>query len=168
MEVFSKEKVFSFGSQLWILPDSENSSWTSQIDWYMNFHIFRMYKRVPRGLTEKARKMLKASRLPVPELSFQRDHLLISSSPYLPNEWCVLIEKKGKGMAEWYEQVLRVWRNFQFPSLRLFLPMGACLEDWMHFLQQSKLHEKDMEYSVKEGIQPLSHYTKRITLVPSL
>ena len=138
MSIFSEKRIFFSYYPLWILPDIENCSWTVKIDWHINFSIFRASKKEPNPLMMKAKEILKSSRLSVPKLSFQKDHLLICSSPYLPNEWCVLIDKKGKEVEDWYEQVLQVWQNFQFPSLQLFLPKGASSESWMDFCQSKK------------------------------
>ena len=123
----------------------------------MNFQIFRMQTKVPCQLTKKAKDMLKNSSLPISKVSFRRDQLLIFSSPYIPNQWCILIEKEGKSLSEWYKQVLQVWKNFQFSSLRIFLPQESCPEEWNFFLKKNFLGKKNTKL--------LFYYLKRITIV---
>jgi|GEM_PF-1442158 len=49
INLLSKSKAFSPGSDLWIIPELSYSAWSRKIDWYLNFQLGRAmnHKRSP-------------------------------------------------------------------------------------------------------------------------
>ncbi len=126
----TKMTAFSTGANLWVLPDTVNSQWSRRIDWHLGFLITRAqhHKKIEMGTGLK--EILTHCQIENQDFT-QSDNapLLVSSQTHLPNQMTVCIQySKAK---DWIQKAALIWKNLNYPSLRIFLPEGISPEDLM-------------------------------------
>ena len=111
------------GSNLWILSEKRYSSWTRKIDWYLNFQISRNFPHIDLS-DEKIKQLVNDWQLPHFKLDLDRKNraIMIASENFLPNTKTVILPFIGESLESWICEALRVWKNLQHPSVRLFFP----------------------------------------------
>lgn len=124
LSVLSQASALNPGSDLWIVPDLEKSTWTAKLDWYLNFQICKSSRHETLPLPEFVDHVLTETELPNKKQNLHAQlPLMISSEALLPNKWVVLVPWSDD-IATWTESVFKVWKNLKEPSLRIFLPPG--------------------------------------------
>lgn len=120
-----KSGAFGAGADLWIIPNDEQSSWSHQIDWYLNFLLSRaknhQTKEIPEDLLKLAERYEVSLAAHTPS---QKTPLMIASEHYFPNKQVVLIHDP-EDFALWLKQAHQIWQNLGKPSLRVFLPSNS-------------------------------------------
>lgn len=137
MQKLSQASAFGSGSDLWILPPLENSSWTRKIDWYLNFQISRAKGHHSLTLSPELKEILTENDLPFFELKKDPKRpspLLIASHSYLPNKMTLELPWSNE-LQTWVQDCHRHWDCLGRPPLRVFLPLNvnseSFLENWL-------------------------------------
>ena len=91
-----KDQALSAGAQLWMLPFDPEAFWFKKINWYLKFLLHTPNKT--QAPTEP---------------------LLVQSQGLLPNEKVLCLPSKDE---DWISNCYQHWKQFNKPSLRLFLP----------------------------------------------
>ncbi len=111
--LLSPSKAFKPGAQLWLITDCQHSSWTSVIDWYLNFQITK---------NRKKKNITSTPTTPSP--------LLIGSSHFLPCQQLLELPYTK----HWLNQAYTIWSSLNLPSLRIFVPkplsMSTVQKQW--------------------------------------
>lgn len=105
-EYLTQNKALTLGNDVWFLPNPEVSSWSCQIDWYLNYQITRA---VHRSFTET------------------KPPLLISTENFLNNKSTVCIHFEND-IALWTLTVFKIWETLKTLSPRVFLPKNIHTE----------------------------------------
>lgn len=111
------------GSDLWVLSEKQHSFWTQKIDWYLNFQISRKFPHIKLS-QDQIKKLTNEWELPhfKPNLGNKDKVLMIASESFLPNTKTIILPFIKKNLTSWVCEVLKIWENIKYPSLRLFLP----------------------------------------------
>lgn len=122
--VLSQASALNPGSDLWIVPDLEQSPWTAKLDWYLNFQICKASRHHTLPLSSYVSEVLAETELERPALGDKASApLMIASQSLLPNKWVVILPWNGD-MNDWSQKIIGIWQNLKQPSLRIFLPPG--------------------------------------------
>lgn len=130
------KEPWSAGAELWILPDSQHSTWARKVDWYLNFQMMRAEPHVPRPMAAEL-AALEEKWVDEP-WSLQKNlgqyeltPLLVAPSGRLPCRQTVMIRFSGRreDLSSWLAESLRVSRGFLCPVIRVFLPDGVSQTD---------------------------------------
>ena len=114
-DLLSPSKAFQPGAQLWLITDDQHSSWTSIIDWYINFQItkYRQKKNV------KTQSALNFQESIFKQKQKNSSPLLIGSSSFLTCQQLLELPYTKN----WLDQAYSIWQSLNCPSLRVFLPL---------------------------------------------
>ncbi len=141
VSVLSQASAFNPGADLWILPDVAHSSWSTKIDWYLNFQICRSERHETRALAPKVDHILEETGLERQKVRVNRGGpLLIASHDLLPNRWVAVIPFSGD-LNAWLAQVAKIWEALKSPSYRVFLPPGQSTGQYANLWQKSQKFE---------------------------
>lgn len=122
----STASSYNPGSELWCVPDCKESKWTLKIDWYINFLNSKLQKHAWENRSEELEYINSETELNIPT-QFKSDSSsvltpkLFLAEKYLPCRWLVFIPFDGD-LSQWTQQVEKVWKNFNKPTVRVFLP----------------------------------------------
>jgi hypothetical protein len=114
---------YSLGADLWIAPETMASSWSQNLDWYLNFQIAKSNYHHAATLAEPLKEILTECEIPYLEDTFSEDALMISASHLLPTKW-VLIIKNGTEIKDWAERAAQKCQALKPNQTRIFLPKG--------------------------------------------
>ncbi len=131
------------GSDLWILSEKKYSFWTGKIDWYLNFQISRKFPHI--GLScDQIKKLTNEWELPHFKLNLTSENraLMIASESFLPNTKTVILPFINRQLRHWIDEALKVWKNIEYPSLRLFFP------DDQHYKKTDRIKLMDQLLSI--------------------
>lgn len=149
-QLTDKSRALDPGAELWIIPDRRSSSWSRNIDWYLQFLISKaMIHKAPQVSNELYRRMQENE---MDVFSHELSHsspLLILSEQQLPNKKTVHLPFLGD-QAEWVKQVHEVWSGFNSPSLRVFLPKGLEAKEFTSSWPTSKNKTDSLHISFVE------------------
>lgn len=121
------------GTDLWILPGIENSTWARKIDWYLNLQMWRASSHEIPILSEDLMTWLKDNEIEPLKISIHpQAPLMIASQQRLPNAEIVSLSLKNAQGSDWIKTAHQVWRQMGSPSVRLFLPANANPDDVNH------------------------------------
>ncbi len=124
MNVLSLASAFNPGSDLWIVPDSNNCRWTHKLDWYLNFQIIKNQRHLSPETRNFTKLIQKDTGLEVYEHTIPKNTpLMITSEPFFPNKWVVVVPMAAS-FSTWVHEASNIWENLKHPSLRVFLPTG--------------------------------------------
>lgn len=122
--VLSQASALNPGSDLWVVTSLNQSGWTPQLDWYLNFQIAKTNRHRPPELSPFLKEVgAQTGLFEIEALSQKEAPLLIQSEALLPSKW-ILVAPFGGQLAEWMKQISKIWLGLKKPSLRVFLPAG--------------------------------------------
>lgn len=114
--------AFGPGSDLWIIPDPNLSSWSKLIDWYLNYQISRAKLHQPMRLPERVQLILEENEIPPVDIALSTDTpLMLAAENRLPSQQVVVLPSCENGK-DWLARAHKVWEQLGKPTLRLFLP----------------------------------------------
>jgi hypothetical protein len=122
--VLTRMTAFSPGANLWIVPDINHSYWSQKIDWEVGFQAARAKGYSPPEAPTPIKEI--TSDLDVKLDDFRQDKtapLLLASENFLPNKMTVFLHVK-KDKSDWVVAASEIWKQLNFPELRVFLPEG--------------------------------------------
>lgn len=117
----SQANAFNPGSDVWIVPAAEESHWTGQIDWYLNFQIGKTQRHPLPQIPETLTQIIQETELGCADIKAGVDTLLIAAQNHLPCSWLVVLPVK-EDTPLWIENIYKTWKGLQAKSLRVFLP----------------------------------------------
>lgn len=114
--------AFSAGSDLWIVPERENSQLAQKLDWYLNFQMAKAALHRTPQLSQPVVEILRDCELSgydwVPD---SNEALMVLPSPFVPARWVMVIPNSDY-LETWARTALEKWKQLKSPSLRVFLP----------------------------------------------
>ncbi len=117
-----RAKAFGPGSDLWVLPEPDESEIATRIDWYLNFQIAKSKVHQTKKLGPEIEQAIKTHDLRLPEMKLKNDApLLIASEQRFPNRMVVEIKMQPKA-EDWIHDIQTLWTKLDRPKLRVFLP----------------------------------------------
>lgn len=133
----SKAAAFNPGSELWLLPELEQSRWTQLVDWYLNFIISRAHKYTTPSLSPKLQSIIETYKLPLQPIKPGKSvPMLFSSEGRLPSRQTIIL-KYHDSMEEWLDKSSNIWQKLNRPRLRIFLPDDISEKDFNKLWPQS-------------------------------
>lgn len=142
LQMISNSQALKKGAHLWIVSDSQNSSWHCQIDWYLCFQIKKSKLKHFDEIDQYTQSLLEKYALP--SFQWKKPHppipILIESADYLPNLWTMQMDYTE----EWIDKIYNIWASLNEPKLRIFVPQP---------IKKEKIIEKWEEHSKNNLIQ---------------
>lgn len=127
-----RAKAFGAGSDLWIVPDPEESEIASRIDWYLNFQIAKSKVHETQKISAHLEASIKTHALVLPQISKEDGApLLIASEQRFPNRMVVEMKVSAKPKV-WVDEIQKLWAKLDRPRLRVFLPRDMTPEDFQN------------------------------------
>jgi hypothetical protein len=125
-----RAKAFSAGSDLWVMPEPDESDLATKIDWYLNFQIAKAKVHKAQENSAPLSQIIDkhALRLP-PAPTTHNLPLMIASEHHFPNRMVVEI-KVAQGATTWVQSIQRLWGQLDRPKLRVFLPRSLTPEQF--------------------------------------
>lgn len=125
-----RAKAFGSGSDLWIVPDPEESEIASRIDWYLNFQIAKSKVHETKKMSPSLEESIQTHDLVLPQIVKVEDApLLIASEQRFPNRMVVEMKVREKPKA-WIDEIQKLWAQLDRPKLRVFLPRDLSPEEF--------------------------------------
>ena len=125
----SQASRFNPCADLWLVPPIEQSHHTLQIDWYLNFQISQAQHKTQMQPSEELKLILQQTELGLAsQISFSPRTLMISAINCLPCRWVVVVDN-SKDLKSWTKDLFSTWQKLGSPSLRIFLPPQASMND---------------------------------------
>lgn len=121
--VLSQASSYNPGSDLWIVPEIDNSRATQKLDWYLNFQLNKFLRHPSALMSTKLYDVLEKCEIPVEHYQTKAPRYMIGSEKLLPNRW-VLSLGGSSDFSTWVEEISKIWTELGKPSLRVFLPTG--------------------------------------------
>lgn len=132
IQKLSQAGAFGSGSELWILPQVEKSVWARKIDWYLNFQISRAKDHTPHRPRPELNEILSQNEQEFVEYTTDESTrpLLVASHSHLPNEMTLELPFHEEPQ-HWVKQAHTHWDQLRRPTLRVFLPPGMPMDDFI-------------------------------------
>ncbi len=127
-EYLTQNKALALGDDIWFLPNPEVSSWSCQIDWYLNYQITRAENRSTT------------------EIKLKNAPLLISTENFLNNKSTVCVHFEND-ITLWTLTVFKIWETLKTLSPRVFLPKNIHTEIFKKECQKLEI-VKDINCSI--------------------
>lgn len=128
--VLTRMTAFSSGANLWILPDINSSPWSQKVDWEVGFQAAKAKGYVAPDTPPAIQEITKELKLKIDDYRQPKNApLLLASENFLPNKMTVFIEVP-KNKSEWILKVSEVWKQLNYPELRVFLPDGIDVSEF--------------------------------------
>lgn len=139
IQTLSQANAYSQGAELWIVPDSRCSSWTNEIDWYLNFQISKFNARETHFSTQPFENLQTECDflIRVPPTS-DANELLIACERRLPTRYLVVIPFE-LNLESWLVQSLQKFKELKVNNVRIFLPKSISDAAAQHLLTSSKM-----------------------------
>lgn len=117
----SQANALNPGAELWIVPAIDDSHWTGQIDWLLNFQIGKAQRHTPASLPETLTHIVQETELKLTAITKSTNALMIAAVNHLPCRWVVVLPVNNN-LEAWIEQVYQTWFGMNKASMRVFLP----------------------------------------------
>ena len=117
------------GVTLWILPFDPDSPWYQRLNWLTHFSLTTNELHTRPKLHPWLVKILETCDIPEPTIPLS-EPLLVPVAQWLPAEWLVVVPFNNHHQILFLQSVLKIWKQLQEPSLRLFLPLPLSLKEW--------------------------------------
>ena len=141
LQIISNSQAFKKGTDLWVLSDSQYSSWHCKIDWYLSFQIKKNKLKHFEEPASQLRSLIIKYKLPSFQWKMSQPlPILIESSDYLPNLWTIELTYTE----EWIDKIYDIWSSLNQPKLRIFAPQP---------IKTEKIKEKWEEHAKNNLIQ---------------
>ena len=138
MRILTKGSALTLGSELWVIPDPQNSSWASQIDFYSNALISRAETHTPKDIAPALAQILKDEGIPHERPAPSSRPLLLATQEGLPNLKTLVLQFTGD-TGTWFQEIEKSWKQLGSPSLRVFLPRGVAATKFETFWKKSSV-----------------------------
>lgn len=122
-QVLGQSSAFSEGATLWIIPDLKTSRWAKRINWYTNVLVSNAAVHKRRDLSENLLAMIQEFEVDsqaLPDLN-SSSPTLVATHEAFPTQRCVVMPFNGD-LREWIVRVYEIWKSFDRPLVRIFLP----------------------------------------------
>lgn len=123
VKVLNPDEALSAGVKLWILPPSNFSDWTKQLDWPLNLQISKAAHRPTQQPSSELLSILQKNEMKFGFEESEKKNLIIATQGLLPAEMIVIVS--GETWETWSKAAVRVWQDLGKPTARFFLPAFA-------------------------------------------
>ena len=104
LQVLFRSKAFGPGSDLWIVPDSDQSEDVRKMDWYLNFQLARAKHHKSQSPSPELRNILMENEWPdMRNPSKESKALMVAAGNFLPTQVVVMVPPQ-KQFALWVAQ----------------------------------------------------------------
>lgn len=133
-DLLKESLVYSEGANLWVISDKPSSTWSQQLDWYLNFQISKAESFERSEISKELHAILAEEEIPKVKIPNQEGSpLLIASRKHLPNAMTVIIPFQKEEQEAWLQSIQKTWLQLGKPSLRVFLPEELAAADFVAF-----------------------------------
>ena len=127
--ILERPQAFDSGNNLWIVPLEPQSEWYQRLNWLTNFQLTANELHSRPKMHPWLLKVLESCEIPAPVIPLAGP-LLVPIGQWLPADWLVTIDYKENHETEFFQKIKQIWEQFQYPTLRLFLPKTISLQTW--------------------------------------
>lgn len=132
----SKTNAFIEGSELWVIPNDEESFWQHQLDWYLNFRLNNTYHHEKKHLSESILKIAADEEMDIQSLDCPEDcPKLLVGEHYFPCKYFLQIDFSDED--SWFDAIEKNRSMLKVQKARVFLPQGIQRE---RFFDLAKNH----------------------------
>lgn len=122
-------RALSPGSEAWIIPEINKSSWVPKLNWFINLQLTLVNQRKQRTFEEPLLEIIKEEELSFPELKPEKSGpLLIAVGELLPTRYLIQIPMLSSRDA-WLKEAVEVAESLKVNSVRFFLPKNISSDD---------------------------------------
>lgn len=156
IELKRTTEALTEGTQLWVLPQLEKSSWAKRLDWYLNFQLQKAQERESQNLaSEKVQESAKDVKAlnektdsPSDSNTNSKSSLLIESQKLLPNKMTLQLSFQDS-IESWIAQIIEKSLLLKQSRVRVFLPQKIKFDQVksLHLHQKSSLQIEIIEDS---------------------
>lgn len=116
----NQDEALAAGVKLWILPPTQFSDWTKQLDWPLNLQISKAASHsMPKPAPELMTIMQKHD-LDFAAEDAEKKSLIIATQGLLPTDMIVVVP--GETWETWAKSAVKIWQDLGKPTARFFLP----------------------------------------------
>ena len=133
-QILSKHGAMAPGSTLWVVPNKEESQWTSTLDWYMNYQITRASLHKRKTLAPTIKQIISESEFQLKSLDFEEEDplLMIACEQQVPALMLLRIPNENNHQ-KWMKRIYDIWTKMDSPTLRIFLPFDFPMSQFKNF-----------------------------------
>lgn len=152
MTLLNQSTALLPGAELWVLPQYEESSWTSTIDWMMNFIILKNLRHQRSQMHNEMLHFIRDTSFPVSHIESEhnnKDMLLILSDKLTPNRWIIhnpVNAKQRQELKVWVKQITLAAKSLKALSMRVFIPKSVSSTEFFQLFDQEL---KALKYPVE-------------------
>lgn len=134
----SQAEAFSSGGDLWVCPQTQLASWSTMLNWYLNFQITRAEIHTPQSLSPVFEDLKNQFEFDFQPYQFKDDeNVLIASEFLVPVKYVLIAPLSETTKVEaWVKEILQKIENMKVIHIRFFLPIGADTENLQKELAQ--------------------------------
>ncbi|MCB0411466.1 MAG: hypothetical protein KDD22_03000 [Bdellovibrionales bacterium] len=121
IQKLAKAGAFGIGSELWIIPEPEVSSWSRRIDWYLNFQVARSQLTTATSLSPEIKAILEDNEIDWHMNPLEKPPLMVMTLGKIPALQVVCLSYHATGV-KWFDVAHKIWLDLNRPRVRLFLP----------------------------------------------
>lgn len=124
IQILPLTQSWTAGCDLWVTSSPDKSAWSRKMDWYLNFRITKGSKAEMPEREKPLEDLLAKVKWALPkDKNWNTEPLLIAANQGLPCKWVLVLEDLNpEKISEGLKQLTKIWKNFNQPKMRLFLP----------------------------------------------
>ncbi len=128
IQLLSGSMAFTTGAQVWLLPEAQDSIWSRQVDWYLNFILAKSERHSPPEINSDFQQLLSEEGLPTPEIIFQpKSPVMVATDRHLPANQVIRVTG-SQDSKHWINSLRNIWNSLGKPNVRVFLPQKMNLD----------------------------------------
>jgi len=116
----NQDEALAAGVKLWILPSTQFSDWTKQLDWPLNLQISKAAAHPVPKLSADLMTILQKHDMDFSYEEPEKKNLVIATQGLLPTDMIVIVT--GETWESWSKSAVKVWQDLGKPTARFFLP----------------------------------------------
>lgn len=128
-KVLDHSQAFEPGNSLWMISYVPSSPWYQRLNWLTNFKLTTNELHRRPEINPWLLKILEACEIAPPQIPLA-EPLLVPVAQWLPADWLMTIPFDEKNPQDFIEKIKKIWAQFQYPSLRVFVPESLDLQQW--------------------------------------
>lgn len=116
----TQDEALAAGAKLWLLPPTQFSDWTKQLDWPLNLQISKAAAHAMPKPSPELMTIVQKHDLNILSEESEKKPLIIATQGLLPTEMIAVVP--GETWENWAKSAIKVWQDLGRPSARFFLP----------------------------------------------
>lgn len=124
IQIVPLTQSWTAGCDLWVTSAPDKSAWSRRMDWYLNFRITKGFQSSMPERSPGLETLLSKVKWAIPrKKDWNTDTLLIAANQSLPCKWVLVLEDLNPdSITDGLKKLLKIWKDFNQPKMRLFLP----------------------------------------------